>query len=111
MIYLVNVLIALAITGAVFAYATVKVYRRKVRIRRREEPIAVPLIVNKAFITIPTQDVDCPYCGDHYLIPIYLMEERSEGTIIIPCRTCGGDFMIGRQGEGLAYKRWGRLLR
>lgn len=109
MIYLFNMVIALAITGAVFAYATVKVYRRKVQIRRREEPIAVPLIVNKAFLTIPTQDVDCPYCGDHYLIPTYLMEERSEGTIIIPCRTCGSDFMIGRQGESLAYRRRDRL--
>ena len=105
MIYLINVAIALAITGAILFHATWKVWHRKVRIRREEERIAVPIVVNKAFLTIETQDVQCPYCGDDYRIPMYLMERRDGGQIIIPCRTCGKDFMIGREGNGVPYRR------
>ena len=103
MIYLINVAIALAITSAIMLHAAWKVWNRKVRIR--SERILIPDIVVPSFLTIPTQDVNCPYCGDDYRIPTYLMERRDGGQIIIPCRTCKKDFMIGREGDGVPYRR------
>lgn len=110
MIYLINVAIALAITGVILFHATWKVWRRKVKAPHREidllRDVTVPF---PTFLAVETQDVNCPFCGDDYRIPMYLMERRDGGRIIIPCRTCGKDFMIGREGDGVPYRRRDRL--